>query len=83
MKFLRPHEILEDYIKMKAFSFSLDGATKDWLYLFNKLCVTCPYHQINEQLLIKYIYEGLMLMDKSMIDATSGGALMDNTLTIA
>ncbi|RDX96580.1 hypothetical protein CR513_20757, partial [Mucuna pruriens] len=27
------HGILEDYIKMKAFPFSLDGATKDWLYL--------------------------------------------------
>ncbi|RDY06311.1 hypothetical protein CR513_09730, partial [Mucuna pruriens] len=25
--------ILEDYIKMKAFPFSLDGAAKDWLYL--------------------------------------------------
>ncbi|RDX76771.1 hypothetical protein CR513_43200, partial [Mucuna pruriens] len=27
------HAILEHYIKMKAFPFSLDGATKDWLYL--------------------------------------------------
>ncbi|RDY14627.1 hypothetical protein CR513_00279, partial [Mucuna pruriens] len=26
---MRPHGILEDYIKMKAFSFSLDGSTKD------------------------------------------------------
>ncbi|RDY09784.1 hypothetical protein CR513_05795, partial [Mucuna pruriens] len=26
---MRPHGIHEDYIKMKAFSFSLDGATKD------------------------------------------------------
>ncbi|RDX84926.1 hypothetical protein CR513_33960, partial [Mucuna pruriens] len=25
--------ISEDYIKMKAFPFSLDGAAKDWLYL--------------------------------------------------
>ncbi|RDX95062.1 hypothetical protein CR513_22453, partial [Mucuna pruriens] len=96
--------ILEDYIKMKAFPFSLDGAVKDWLYLqptlfntwgdmkciflekffpasktatireywerFNKLCATCPYHQI-----------GLMMLDCSMIDATSGGALMDKTPT--
>ncbi|RDX64883.1 hypothetical protein CR513_56508, partial [Mucuna pruriens] len=30
---IRPQGILEDYIKMKAFSFSLDGAAKDWLYL--------------------------------------------------
>ncbi|RDX88657.1 hypothetical protein CR513_29727, partial [Mucuna pruriens] len=98
---MRSQGILEDYIKMKAFLFSLDEAAKDWLYLhpilfnswghmkcmflekfflasrtatilkeicgirqhsgetlheyweqFNKLCATCPHHQINEQLLI-------------------------------
>ncbi|RDX79039.1 hypothetical protein CR513_40589, partial [Mucuna pruriens] len=27
------HGISDDYIKMKAFPFSLDGAAKDWLYL--------------------------------------------------
>ncbi|RDX64606.1 hypothetical protein CR513_56823, partial [Mucuna pruriens] len=46
---------------------------------FNKLCATCPHHQINEQLLIQYFYEGLTMMDQSMIDAASGGALMDKT----
>ncbi|RDY10373.1 hypothetical protein CR513_05107, partial [Mucuna pruriens] len=46
---------------------------------FNKLCATCPHHQISEQLLIQYFYEGLMMMDRSMIDAASGGALMDKT----
>ncbi|RDX83138.1 hypothetical protein CR513_35983, partial [Mucuna pruriens] len=30
---MRPQGILEDYIKMKAFPFSLDGAAKDLLYL--------------------------------------------------
>ncbi|RDX97253.1 hypothetical protein CR513_19993, partial [Mucuna pruriens] len=30
---IRSHGILEDYIKMKTFLFSLDKATKDWLYL--------------------------------------------------
>ncbi|RDX69313.1 hypothetical protein CR513_51593, partial [Mucuna pruriens] len=50
---------------------------------FNKLCAICPHHQISEQLLIQYFYEGLMVMDRSMIDATSGGALMDKTPTVA
>ncbi|RDX80566.1 hypothetical protein CR513_38875, partial [Mucuna pruriens] len=50
---------------------------------FNKLCATCPHHQISEQLLIQYFYEGLMMMDRSMIDAASGGALMDKTPTAA
>ncbi|RDX92516.1 hypothetical protein CR513_25340, partial [Mucuna pruriens] len=30
---MRPQGILEHYIKMKAFPFSLDRAAKDWLYL--------------------------------------------------
>ncbi|RDY14407.1 hypothetical protein CR513_00511, partial [Mucuna pruriens] len=113
--------ILEDYIKIKAFLFSLDGVAKDWVYLqqaffntwgdmkhtflekffsvsrtatirkaicgiwqhvgetlheywerFNRLCATCPHHQIS-----------LMMMDCSMIDVASGGALMDKTSTIA
>ena len=100
---MRPYVIHEDYVKMKAFPFSLDGVDKDWLYLqpdtintftymkkrflekffpasrttsirkeicgirkqlgetlyeywerFNKLCATCPHHQISEQLLIQY-----------------------------
>ncbi|RDY13646.1 hypothetical protein CR513_01406, partial [Mucuna pruriens] len=30
---IRPHGIPKDYIKMKVIPFSLDEATKDWLYL--------------------------------------------------
>ncbi|RDX61050.1 hypothetical protein CR513_60754, partial [Mucuna pruriens] len=46
---------------------------------FNCLCATCSHHQMNEKLSIQYFYEGLMLMDPSMIDAASGGALMGKT----
>ena len=46
---------------------------------FKKLCASYPHHQINEQLLIQYFYEGLLPMDRNMIDATSGGALVDKT----
>ena len=46
---------------------------------FKKLCTSCPHHQISEQLLIQYFYEGLLPMERSMINATSGGALVDKT----
>ena len=36
-------------------------------------------HQISEQLLLQYFYEGLSNMERSMIDAASGGALGDMT----
>ena len=50
---------------------------------FKRLCTSCPYHQINEQLLIKYFYEGLMAIDRQMIDAASGGVLVDKTPAVA
>ena len=43
-------------------------------------CASCPHHQISESLLIQYFYEGLTMRDRSMIDAASGGALVDKTL---
>ncbi|RDX92374.1 hypothetical protein CR513_25502, partial [Mucuna pruriens] len=42
---------------------------------FNKLCATYLYHQINEHC--------LTMMDRSMIDVASGGALMDKTSAAA
>ena len=47
------------------------------------MCASCPHHQISDQLLIQYFYEGLLLSDRNMIDAASGGALVDKTLNQA
>jgi hypothetical protein len=44
-----------------------------------QLCIQCPHHQIPDQLFIQYFYEGLMPTDRSIIDAASGGALVDKT----
>nr|XP_027115842.1 uncharacterized protein LOC113733822 [Coffea arabica] len=41
--------------------------------------VVCPQHQISEQLIIQYFYEGLLFRDRSIIDAASGGALVNKT----
>ncbi|XP_071932872.1 uncharacterized protein [Coffea arabica] len=46
---------------------------------FKKLCTKWPQHQISEQLLIQYFYEGLLFRDRSIIDAASGGALVNKT----
>ena len=50
---------------------------------FKRLCASCPHHQISESLLIQYFYEGLTMRDRSMLDAASGGALVDKTPTEA
>ncbi|OMO92485.1 Retrotransposon gag protein [Corchorus capsularis] len=46
---------------------------------FKTLCASCPNHQINEQLLIQYFYEGLLPFHRSSIDSASGGAFIDKT----
>jgi len=46
---------------------------------FEQLCIQCPHHQILDQLLIQYFYEGLMPTDRSIIDAASGEVLVDKT----
>ncbi|XP_075473857.1 uncharacterized protein LOC142504900 [Primulina tabacum] len=46
---------------------------------FKQLCASCPQHQIPEQLLVQYFYEGLSFFDRNMIDAASGGALVNKT----
>ncbi|XP_031091054.1 uncharacterized protein LOC115996048 [Ipomoea triloba] len=50
---------------------------------FKGLCSSCLHHQISEQHLIQYFYEGLLPMDRSMVDAASGGSLVDKTPTDA
>ncbi|XP_051150176.1 uncharacterized protein LOC127264717 [Andrographis paniculata] len=50
---------------------------------FNKLIIKCPQHQIPPQLLIQYFYDGLSLMDRNIIDAASGEALVNKTLAQA
>lgn len=50
---------------------------------FKRLCASFPHHQILDQLLIQYFNEGLLPMDRSMVDAASGGALVNKTPTEA
>ncbi|KAL0428189.1 UNVERIFIED_CONTAM: hypothetical protein Slati_2993700 [Sesamum latifolium] len=50
---------------------------------FKYLVESCPHHQIPDHLLIQYFYEGLSETNRSLVDATSGGALYDKTPTEA
>ncbi|XP_042441358.1 uncharacterized protein LOC122026695 [Zingiber officinale] len=51
----------------------------DYWERFKKLCVSCPQHQISEQLLVQWFYVGLLPMDRSMIDVVAEGALVNKT----
>ncbi|CAN6557468.1 unnamed protein product [Malus baccata var. baccata] len=47
--------------------------------LFKSLVASCPQHQMKEELLLQYFYEGLLPLERQMLDASAGGALVDKT----
>ncbi|CAN6725445.1 unnamed protein product [Malus baccata var. baccata] len=50
---------------------------------FKSLVASCPQHQMKEELLLQYFYEGLLPLERQMLDASAGGALVDKTLMAA
>ncbi|KAM2886417.1 hypothetical protein COP2_013490 [Malus domestica] len=50
---------------------------------FKSLVASCPQHQMKEELLLQYFYEGLLPIERQMLDASAGGALVDKTPTTA
>ncbi|KAM2932191.1 hypothetical protein FF1_040289 [Malus domestica] len=46
---------------------------------FKTLVASCPQHQMKEELLLQYFYEGLLPLERQMLDASAGGALVDKT----
>ncbi|CAN6723399.1 unnamed protein product [Malus baccata var. baccata] len=46
---------------------------------FKTLVASCPQHQMKEELLLQYFYEGLLPIECQMLDASAGGALVDKT----
>ncbi|CAN6700798.1 unnamed protein product [Malus baccata var. baccata] len=50
---------------------------------FKSLVASCPQHQMKEELLLQHFYEGLLPIERQMLDASAGGALVDKTPTAA
>ena len=46
---------------------------------FKTLVASCPQHQMKEELLIQYFYEGLLPIERQMLNASADGALVDKT----
>ncbi|XP_070675713.1 uncharacterized protein [Malus domestica] len=50
---------------------------------FKAIVASCPQHQMKEELLLQYFYEGLLSIEQQMLDASAGGALVDKTPIVA
>ncbi|CAL2228629.1 unnamed protein product [Prunus armeniaca] len=62
----------------------LDGESfHEYWDRFQRLLALCPHHQIEDWLLMQYFYEGLLDSERMMVDATSGGGLMNKSATQA
>ncbi|KAM1067538.1 hypothetical protein ACFX2B_022581 [Malus domestica] len=46
---------------------------------FKTLVASCPQHQMKEELLLQYFYKGLLPIERQMLDALAGRALVDKT----
>ena len=46
---------------------------------FKQLCASYLQHGISEQLLIQYFYERLLSVERKMMDAANGGAIVNKT----
>ncbi|KAF7824226.1 hypothetical protein G2W53_022370 [Senna tora] len=55
----------------------------DYWERFKRLCASCPQHGVSEQGLIHYFYQGLHPTERGMLDAASGGSIVDKTPTEA
>lgn len=45
---------------------------------FRRLCASCPRNDISEQSCIVSFYDGLLPYERMMINAASGGNMLDN-----
>ncbi|CAN6579326.1 unnamed protein product [Malus baccata var. baccata] len=50
---------------------------------FKSLVASCPQHQMKKEFLLQYFYEGLLPIERQMLDASAGRALVDKTPTVA
>ncbi|CAN6547254.1 unnamed protein product [Malus baccata var. baccata] len=46
---------------------------------FKGLVASCPQHQMKKELLLQYFYEGLLPIERQMLDASASDALVDKT----
>ena len=62
----------------------LDGESfHEYWDRFQRLLASCPHHQIEDWLLMQYFYDELLDSERMMVDATSGGGLMNKSATQA
>ncbi|CAN6552280.1 unnamed protein product [Malus baccata var. baccata] len=83
---MTPINVDGSILKIKAFPFSLMDKAKDWLYELAPGTVTswermkrAFLEKMKDELLLQYFYEGLLPIERQMLDASAGGALVDKT----
>ncbi|KAK9072138.1 hypothetical protein SSX86_008570 [Deinandra increscens subsp. villosa] len=83
---MKPHNVTEDQIKLRAFPFAIQDSAKEWLYYLPPGSIT-TWNDLAKLFLDKYFPEvkasilRLAPLERRLINASSGGALLDKTPT--
>ncbi|RZB68551.1 hypothetical protein D0Y65_038361 [Glycine soja] len=74
---MKPPDVQEDHIFLKAFPYSMEGVAKDWLYYLAPRSIFS--RDDLKRVFLEKFFPGLSNMERSMIDVANGGALGDMT----
>lgn len=78
-KFFPTSRIILLHKKISGIQQEEGGSFPTYYERFKSLVASCPQHQMKEELLLQYFYEGLLPLERQMLDASAGGALVDKT----
>lgn len=65
--------------EIRNFEHKYDEYLYEYWERFKRLCASCPYHGYSEEDLILYYYNGLLDEDVRMVNAASGGSIINKT----
>ncbi|CAN6723564.1 unnamed protein product [Malus baccata var. baccata] len=76
---LAPETVTSWESMKRAFLESFSQLLESFSYVKRLVVFSKRKHQMKEELLLQYFYEGLLPLERQMLDASPGGALVDKT----
>ncbi|OMO99282.1 Retrotransposon gag protein [Corchorus capsularis] len=78
-KYFPAHKVSNIRKEISGIRQNSDESLYEYRERFSRLVASCPHHGIESHMLVQYFYEGLNDLERHVIDAASGGSLMNKT----
>ncbi|XP_062020908.1 uncharacterized protein LOC133737346 [Rosa rugosa] len=79
-KFFPASRVITMRKKITGIQQAEDESYPAYYEMFKSLLAQCPQHKFKDESLLQYFYEGLLPLERQMLDAASGGTFVDKTL---